>query len=63
MNTKEVVSPAPTEMRSRKFCPRCGSKYVHKSHRHGVVDLVFRAVLLRPFRCEECDGRFYRRAS
>jgi ribosomal protein L33 len=60
---KEMIATSPSGVRARKLCPRCGSKYVHKSHRHGVMDLVFRAVLLHPFRCEDCDGRFYRRAS
>lgn len=60
---KELISATPQGMHVHKLCPRCGSKYVRRSHRKGVIDLVFRAVQLRPFRCEDCDGRFYRRAS
>jgi hypothetical protein len=59
----QIVSTTQRDARVKDLCPRCGSKYVHRSHRQGVIDLVFRAVLLRPFRCEDCDGRFYRRAS
>jgi ribosomal protein L33 len=60
---KALISTNPQAIRVAKLCPRCGSKYVHRSHHQGMIDLVFRAVLLRPFRCEDCDGRFYRRAS
>ena len=42
-------------------CPRCNSKYIHRSRRRGIFELsVLSLVPIRPFRCEDCDRRFYR---
>jgi hypothetical protein len=46
---------------SKRLCPRCGSSEVFRSHRHGTVErYLLRAIGVRPFRCVNCDGRFYR---
>jgi len=43
------------------LCPQCGSEYIRKSRRMGVVEKRLLAVLLvKPFRCEECNFRFFR---
>jgi predicted RNA-binding Zn-ribbon protein involved in translation (DUF1610 family) len=40
-------------------CPRCGSETLHRSRRRTIRDHLARIVNLRPYRCEECDLRFY----
>jgi len=43
-------------------CPKCDSKEVRRSPRRGFVELVLLAgVNLRPFRCQGCGERFFRR--
>jgi predicted Zn-ribbon and HTH transcriptional regulator len=44
-------------------CPLCHSKRIHRSKRKGIFEQVILAmVLVRPFRCESCDYRFFRRS-
>lgn len=46
------------------FCPYCQSKAVRRSMRRGMLELaILRLVPLRPFRCKDCDHRFYSRSS
>ena len=41
-------------------CPECHSKRIHQSRRKGVVEKIILTLLfIRPFRCEQCDLRFY----
>ena len=41
-------------------CPHCNSKAIHRSKRRGIFELsVLSLMPIRPFRCEECDRRFY----
>ena len=41
-------------------CPQCNSKYIHRSKSRGIFELsVLTLVPIRPFRCEDCDRRFY----
>ena len=41
-------------------CPSCGSQRVYRSRRRGVAErMLFRLLLVRPYRCESCDVRFY----
>ena len=42
-------------------CPHCGSESLHQSRRRSIIDHVLRIFELRPYRCEDCDFRFYRR--
>ena len=43
-------------------CPLCGSAEVRRSRRRGPVERFFLRFLGRsPYRCDECDARFYRR--
>jgi hypothetical protein len=45
----------------QKICPRCHGKSVHRSHRRGAVERVVCALLLiSPFRCDDCDHRYFR---
>jgi DNA-directed RNA polymerase subunit RPC12/RpoP len=42
-------------------CPNCGSASTHRSKTKGFQETVFLAMIFsRPFRCEECDSRFFR---
>ena len=47
---------------NKRLCPSCGSRDVSRSHQHGLLERrilpVFR---VRPYRCVECDNRFYAR--
>jgi len=44
-------------------CPLCRSKRIHRSRRKGVMERVILAMIfIRPFRCERCDSRFFRRS-
>jgi hypothetical protein len=44
-------------------CPSCGSSLVRRSRRRGVVDRLYTIIGMRPFRCEHCDLRFFKRIS
>ena len=47
---------------SKRPCPRCGGSEVFRSHRRGPMErYLLRAVGVRPFRCVNCNARFYRR--
>ena len=44
-------------------CPNCSSSEIFRSHRRGAMEkYLLRAVGVRPFRCVNCDARFYRRS-
>ena len=54
------ASPRSTLKIDRHFCPRCGSREVHRSHARGIVERrVLRMLRFYPHRCECCDRRFY----
>jgi uncharacterized protein with PIN domain len=41
-------------------CPRCESRAIRRSMRKGVVERVFlRMALVWPYRCDDCDVRFW----
>jgi hypothetical protein len=45
----------------RNRCPRCESGMVHRSHRRGMLERVICAMLpIGPYRCGECDYRYFR---
>jgi DNA-directed RNA polymerase subunit RPC12/RpoP len=47
---------------SSRLCPYCGSSEVFRSHRRGTVErYLLRAIAVRPYRCVNCDARFYGR--
>ena len=47
---------------SKRICPYRGSSEVFRSHRRGAVERCrLRAIQVRPFRCVNCDARFYGR--
>ena len=48
-------------MSSQRRCPRCNGQSVRFSHRRGFLELtLFRLLCLRPYRCANCDKRFFR---
>jgi hypothetical protein len=41
-------------------CPHCHSKAIRRSKRRGMFESsVLSLMAVRPFRCKECDHRFY----
>jgi transposase-like protein len=50
--------------RHSKQCPRCDGKNVHRSSRRGIREHAISIFSLYPYRCHDCDKRFYvRRAA
>ena len=50
--------------RRSKQCPRCDGKNVHRSSRRGIREHAISVFSLYPYRCHDCDKRFYvRRAA
>lgn len=42
-------------------CPQCHSQRIHQSRRIGIVERkILPKFLVKPFRCERCDLRFFR---
>jgi transposase-like protein len=45
-----------------RVCPWCGCTDTHKSHRRGLIDRgLVRLLRISPYRCDDCDRRFYAR--
>ena len=45
-------------------CPHCQSKAIRRSMRRGMLETaILRLIPVRPFRCKDCDHRFYSRPS
>jgi hypothetical protein len=43
-------------------CPNCQSTSCHRSRRSGAVDFILHTFFfITPYRCRECDQRYYRR--
>jgi len=47
--------------RRSKQCPRCDGKNVHRSSRRGIREHAISIFSLYPYRCHDCDKRFYLR--
>lgn len=42
-------------------CPNCDNTRIHLSRRKGFLERgILAMIFIRPFRCDECDGRFFR---
>ena len=42
-------------------CPSCKSRKLRRTHRIGIVERSLSKIFgLRPYRCKECDERFFR---
>ena len=47
-------------MSTKRNCPQCRSIETSRSHRRGAVERYLLTVIgVRPFRCLNCDARFY----
>ena len=43
-------------------CPNCQSTSCHRSRRSGAVEFILHTLFFTtPYRCEDCDARFFRR--
>lgn len=40
-------------------CLSCHSKHIHRSKTRGTLEHLLGLLALRPYRCEECDYRFF----
>ena len=44
-------------------CPLCDNKRIHRSKCKGIIEQgILAMIFVRPFRCERCDYRFFRRS-
>jgi hypothetical protein len=50
---------SPTTSLGYLRCPRCISPYVYLSQRHDIFERFMRGVNLLPYRCGDCDKRYY----
>ena len=41
------------------WCPDCQSDQIRRSRTRGTVESLLAILLIRPYRCEECDYRFF----
>jgi hypothetical protein len=39
--------------------PDCRSDQIHRSRTRGTIESLLAILLIRPYRCEECDYRFF----
>jgi hypothetical protein len=44
---------------TRLTCPKCKREPVRRSKRNGFTEQVLSLVYIYPFRCEQCDYRFW----
>ncbi|MGA8034724.1 MAG: hypothetical protein WB985_02020 [Candidatus Acidiferrales bacterium] len=58
MSTQPQTYPARIAIPDPQ-CPRCYSETVHRSRRRNTRDRVMAVFSKRPYRCEDCDLRFY----
>jgi hypothetical protein len=55
-----VVVPEKLNGAAIRRCPMCASLNIHRALRRNLVErLMLRAILLRPFRCNDCSNRYY----
>jgi hypothetical protein len=41
-------------------CPSCNGSSIYRSRRYGRFEMILgRILLLYPYRCQQCDARFY----
>ena len=55
----DVRMPPPIVVSSGRKCPRCGSIDVRSSHPQTLMDAIALALLLKPYRCQDCNDRHY----
>jgi ribosomal protein L37AE/L43A len=54
--------PVRRVRRRDHLCPSCGSGAVDRTQRHGALERLYLTLAnQRPYRCRECDHRFYDR--
>jgi hypothetical protein len=52
--------PRMGKSKQSKFCPYCHSARVHRSRRSTLLEqTLLRVISLYPYRCEDCDLRFF----
>lgn len=41
-------------------CPCCQGEQIHRSRTRGILQRFLTIIFIRPYRCEDCDLRFFR---
>lgn len=57
---REFTRMIPGLLSSKKICAHCLSENVYLSHRKNNFEKILSVFLIRPFRCQECDSRFFK---
>jgi hypothetical protein len=52
--------PSLKKGKVRISCPDCQSGRIHRSRSRGIVESLLVFLRIRPYRCKECDYRFFR---
>jgi hypothetical protein len=42
------------------WCPDCQSHQIRRSRTRGIIKFLLASLRIRPYRCKECDYRFFR---
>ncbi len=42
-----------------RVCSKCGGVNVHRSRRRGLLEYFYSLALMRPYRCFDCNTRFF----
>jgi hypothetical protein len=61
LQDRMFFQPASQRAAASGWCPDTQSDQVHRSTTRGIVECLQAVRLIRPYRCEECDWRFFRR--
>jgi hypothetical protein len=52
--------PSLERAAAARCCTDCQSDQVRRSRTRGIVESLLAVLLIRPYRCEACDCRFFR---
>jgi transposase-like protein len=57
------VSSLPSSKKGKVSisCPFCQSNLIHRSRTRGILESLLVFLRIRPYRCDECDRRFFLR--
>jgi len=55
-----VFSALPEKAAVSNRCPCCQSNQIYRSRTKGILESVMSRIFVRPYRCVDCDCRFFR---
>lgn len=59
-NIQMINSESGIPIVRTRYCSKCGSEHVHRTHRHSKRDKLFSKMNFYPYYCQECDARSHR---